>query len=207
MKRNVLISALMMTCVLLSGCGRQTQQEQFEAIRQPIADAGQVSMTATVRASFSDRVEEFSLDCVRTGEDWTMTVTAPERIAGVTARMSGDASDIVYDNVMLSTGDLTNCGILPINAVPVGVETLSDGYLDSSWSESGGLAVKLIRDDHVAVMVWFDENDVPRAMELAEDGEVKVSCTIENFMIEGSGNDGNTEETDLGGDSPEESGT
>lgn len=197
----------MMTCIVLAGCGKQTQQERFEAIRQPIDEAGRVVLTATVSASFSDRVEEFTLDCVKKSGDWTMTVTAPERIAGVTAQMGKTESKVVFDDVMMSTGNLTDCGILPISAVPIGMETITEGYLDSSWTESGGLAVKLIRDDHVTVTVWFDETDVPQAMELAEDGVVKVTCAIENFSIEGSRDDGNTEETDLGGNSAEEPGT
>ncbi len=206
MKRNILISALMMTCVLLAGCGGRTQQEHFEDIRGPIAQAETVSFTATVTANFPQRVEEFTLHCLHQGEDWTMTVLSPDLISGVTAHMTGTGSDVVYDGVMLSTGDLTNCGILPINAAALGMETLSDGYLSSTWTENGGLAVKLIRDDTVTVTVWFDENDRPAAMELAENGAVKVTCTIENFTTEGS-NNGNTEETNLGGNSPGESGT
>lgn len=196
----------MMICVLLTGCKGRTQQEHFEDIRRPIADAATVTFTATVRASFADRTEEFTLDCLRQDGDWTLTVTAPELISGVTARMSGADSSIVYDNVLLSTGDLTDCGILPITAAPVALETLTDGYLSSSWTENGGLAVKLIRDDTVTVTVWFDEDDRPIAMELAESGTVKAACTIENFTTEGTTN-GHTEETDLGGDPPGELGT
>ncbi len=201
-----MISALMMTCVLLAGCGGQTQQEHFEDIRGAIADAGSIAFTAAVTANFEDRTEEFTLDCLRQAGDWTMTVMQPELIAGVTAHMSGAESDVVYGSVMLSTGDLTDCGILPISAAPVALDTLTDGYLSSSWTENGNLAVKLIRDDTVTVTVWFDEADVPAAMEVAEDGVVKATCTIENFTTEGS-NDGITEETDLGGDPAGESGT
>lgn len=200
------ISALMMTCVLLTGCGKQTQQEHFEAIRTAIAHAGTVTFTAGIRADFAETVEEFTLQCTRRGEDWTMEVTAPELISGVTAHMTGADSDIVYDNVILSTGDLTDCGILPITAAPAALDTLTDGYLSSSWTESGCLAVKLIRDDRVTVTVWFDENDAPARLELAEDGAVKATCTIENFLIEGMSH-GSTEETDLGGDPSGESGT
>lgn len=202
----MVISALMITCVLLAGCGGRTQQEHFEDIRGPIAEAETVSFTAAVTANFPQRVEEFTLHCLRQGEDWTMTVLSPDLISGVTAHMEGTESDVVYDGVMLSTGDLTNCGILPINAAAIGMETLEEGYLSSSWTENGGLAVKLIRDDTVTVTVWFGEDDRPTAMELAENGAVKVSCAIENFTTEGS-NNGNTEETDLGGDPSGESGT
>lgn len=201
-----MISALMMTCVLLAGCGGRTQQEHFEDIRGAIADAGSIAFTAAVTANFEDRTEEFTLDCLRQAGDWTMTVMQPELIAGVTAHMSGAESDVVYGSVMLSTGDLTDCGILPISAAPVALDTLTDGYLSSSWTENGNLAVKLIRDDTVTVTVWFDEADVPAAMEVVEDGVVKATCTIENFTTEGS-NDGITEETDLGGDPAGESGT
>ena len=121
-----MISALMMTCVLLAGCGGRTQQEHFEDIRGAIADAGSIAFTAAVTANFEDRTEEFTLDCLRQAGDWTMTVMQPELIAGVTAHMSGAESDVVYGSVMLSTGDLTDCGILPISAAPVALDTLTE---------------------------------------------------------------------------------
>lgn len=202
-----MISVLMITCILLSGCGGKTQREQFESIRESIAQARTVTMDAAVTVSFPDRTEEFALHCVRENEDWTMTVTAPERIAGVTAKMSGTDSSIIYDDVILSTGDLTDCGIVPINAVPAAMETLLDGYLSSSWTEKGGLAVKMIRDDTVTVTIWFDGENVPCMAEVAENGEVKASCVVENFRIEGSEGYGLTEETDMGGNPAGESGT
>lgn len=196
----------MIPCVLLTGCGKRTQQEQFEAIRRPIAEAETVSFTASVSAVFADRTEDFTLDCARRGGDWTMEVTEPALIAGVTAQLSGGDSSLAYDGVMLATGDLTDCGIVPVTVPAAAIDTLSDGYLSSSWTEHGDLAVKLIRDDTVTVTVWFDEADRPAAMELAENGTVKATCTIENFTIEGIQH-GDTEETDLGGDPPGESGT
>lgn len=184
MKRQLICSALMMTCGLLAGCG-QSQQEWFESIRQSIDEAQTIALTAAVTANFSDKVEEFTLDCVGEDGDWTLCVTKPEIIAGVTAHISGEDSTLEYEDAILSTGDLTESGITPIQVVPMVVEALEDGYIDSLWTESDCLTAKLIYDDTITVTVWFDEANAPKSAELAENGAVKANCTIENFTIEG----------------------
>lgn len=197
----------MITCGLLAGCGGQSQQERFESIRQPIDEAETISLTATVTANFTDKVEEFTLSCECRDGDWTLQVTQPEIIAGVTARISEGDSTLEYEDAILSTGDLTDSGITPIQVVPMVVEALADGYIDSLWTEEDCLTAKLIYDDTVAVTIWFDEANGPKAAELSENGTVKAACTIENFTTEGSIQNESTEETDLGGDQSPSSGT
>ena len=46
-----------------------------------------------------------------------------------------------------------------------------------------------------------------QAAELSENGSVRAACAIESFTMEGPTTNGRTEETDLGGDQPGESGT
>jgi len=203
----MVISVLMITCGLLAGCGGHSQQERFETLRQPIAEAEVLSLTAQLTVNEGDQVEDYGLTCVCKQDAWDVTVDAPELLSGITAHLDAEDSSLLYKDVILATGDLTASGIAPVSAVPVVIDTLRDGYVDTIWSEDGCLAVKLIKDDTVAVTIWFDDANTPKTAELSENGTVKAACTIENFTIEGSNQHGDTEETDLGGNSPGESGT
>lgn len=205
MKKRVAISVLTMTCGLLAGCGGQSQQETFETLRAPIAAAEEIRLAARLQTERTEQVETYGLECVRREDAWEVTVTEPEILAGITARLSDEETALIYGEVMLPAGELTAEGIPPVGAVPVMVEALRDGALDSVWTENGALAAKLIYDDEVDVTVWFDGEDRPCRAELSEQGVVRAKCTLEEFRVERSQTNGRTEETDLGGNQPAES--
>ena len=202
-----MVSVLMIPLGLLSACGGTSPDETFESIRAPMEAADTLTMTGTVTAQFPDRTDRYRLTCSGQKEQWTVTVEEPEEISGIRATISGKDSALEYDGAILAAGDLTDSGITPVRVFPVVAETLLDGCADSFWTENGCLTAKLIYDDTVAVTIWFDEANTPKAAELSENGSVKAACTIESWIMEGSNQHGRTEETDLGGDQPGESGT
>lgn len=207
MKRNAIVSALMIPLGLLTACGGSSLDEEFESLRTPMAAAETMTITGTVTARYPDRTDSYTLTCSGQKDHWTLTVLAPEEIAGITATISGKDSALEYDGAILAAGDLTASGITPIRVLPVTAEALVDGWADSFWTENDCLTAKLIYDDQVAVTIWFDEANTPKAAELSENGSVRAACTIESWRTEGSDTNGRTEETDLGGDQPGESGT
>lgn len=202
--RKVGCSALMIVCLVLTACG--STKQQMETARERMIEARCIQMTAQVQADFGEVVEHYTLDYRFDGEQWTVTVIQPECVAGVTARITEDASELEYDGAILTTGDLVGNGVVPISAVPMIWETLRIGTLDSVWTEGEYLVGTYIYDDAVQVSVWFDGAGNPVAGELAENGIVKASCQFTNVKIEAN-NNGTTEETDLGRNQPEQSGT
>ena len=98
---------------LLSACGGPSLDETFESIRAPIAAADTVSLTAEVTARYPDRTDSYTLTCSGRKDDWTLTVLAPEEIAGITATISGKESTLAYSGAVLAAGDLTDSGIPP----------------------------------------------------------------------------------------------
>lgn len=200
--RKRICSALMIGCLALTACG-STKQQRLESARTRIAEAQSMTMTAQVQADFGETVEQYTLEYSYDGEMWTALVTRPEFVAGVTARIAKDASELEYDGAILTTGDLTGNGIAPISAVPLMHETLTKGMTDSVWEEGELLAGTFIYDDAISVSVWFDAAGTPTAAELAENGIVKAECILTEVEIK----HGTTEKTDLGGDQPDESGT
>ena len=202
--RKLACSALMILCLVLAGCS-STKEQKFETARNRLTASG-VSMTAQVLADFGETVEEYVLDYSYDGETWTALVTAPEFAAGVTARITEDASELEYDGAILSTGDLTDGGIVPISAVPMIWETLKTGTVDSVWFEENLLTATMIYDDSISMTIWINEQYEPVAATLAEDGIVKATCNLSSVQIKEIDH-GTNEETDLGGNQPEESGT
>ena len=192
MKRNEMVSALMITCGLLAGCRGQSQQDTFWSVQREIAEADRITATAQLRVDRADRVEEYRLTGVGTEDGWDVTVLEPEIMSG---------------NVILPTGDVTESGIAPVTVLPAVVEALQEGNLSRIWSENDNLAVQLVLDDTVDVTIWFDETNTPKAAELSENGTVKAACTMESFTSERSNTNGYGNETDLGGDSSGESGS
>lgn len=200
-----MISALMISCLLLCGCGRSKEKRMEEACER-LACGQEIALTAQVQANFGETVESYTLDCSYDGEDWRILVTAPQAVAGIAARIGEHASEVEYEGAILSTGALLRRGISPIGAVPMVYEAVSGGVLDSVWEESQLLAGAFSYDDALGATVWFDEENTLVAGELTENGIVKAVCRFENVQIKETEH-GTEEKTNLGGDSSGESGT
>lgn len=185
-------------------CGSATQK--VESYCERIARSRDMTMTATVQADFGETTEEYTLKYTFDGTQWIALVTEPQFVAGITARITKDASELEYEGVILSTGDLTGGGIVPISAVPLIYETITVGMADSVWEEGELLGGSFVYDDTIGVNVWFDREGDPVAAELIEQGVVKAKCILNDVEIK-EATDGTTEKTDLGGNQPEESGT
>lgn len=189
---------------MLTACG-STTEERLAAYCDRITRAQSMTMTAEVQADFDETIETYTLDYRFDGEQWTVLVIQPEFIAGITARITEDASELEYDGAILATGDLTGNGVAPISALPLIYETLCVGMTDSVWVEGELIAGTFVYDDAVSVSVWFDGEGDPVAAELIANGAVKVRCMLEDVEIK-EADHGTTEETDLGRNQPEQSG-
>ena len=201
--RKRICTALMIGCLALTACG-STGQQRLEAARTRMAEAETMSMTAQVQADFGETIEQYTLEYSYDGDCWTAVVLEPAFVAGITARISEDTSELEYDGAILVTGDLTGNGIAPISAVPLIHETVRKGMTDCVWEEGDLLAGTFLYDDAISVSVWFDAEGLPAAAELIESGTVKAKCILTNVK---EATHGTTENTDLGGNQPKESGT
>ena len=203
--RKLICSALMIQCLVLTACG-STVEHRVNSYCDRMTQAEEFRLTANVQADFGKTIEEYTLEYVFDGEQWTVYVVQPHFVSGITARITKDASELEYDGAILTTGDLTGKGIVPISALPLIHEALSIGMIDCVWAENDMVAGTYIYDDDISVSIWFDKQGNPVAAELMECGAVKAKCVLEDAEIKEAGNE-TTEETDLGGNQPKESGT
>ncbi len=215
------LCALMMTLILLTGCGRGGQETGCSAEELALRiRADYLAMTACnasvdVTADYGQRVYEYSMDLAweKNGET-RLTITAPENIAGITARIQDGKSFLEYDTVSLETGALSGTGLSPIEVVPAALNYIMSGYIGECDFETEDDRVLLwfcCRDPETEPGVgteaafWFDPDSHALArVEVMSDGYCVVRCvfrefTIESTKIEGA-KDGPSDQANMGGD-------
>lgn len=72
------------------------------------------------------------------GEEALLTLTAPETVAGLTARIEEDEGWLEYDGAILGDRELAPGGLTPMGAIPALLETARSGYLDTCVLEELG---------------------------------------------------------------------
>ena len=97
-------------------------QENTDPAQQALAFRQNVmqnicSFEAEISADFGDTMCLFTLSCIHTpGNGTQMTITAPETLAGLTARASGEGAKLVFDGVEAAFGTLEGLGLSPMTA-------------------------------------------------------------------------------------------
>lgn len=197
MRRRIL-PVLMLSALLLSGCGSEAEKTLDEA-RARLREDCRLLLTVQLQADCGDALEHYSLDYTLEGPSWQATVISPEILAGIQAECTGDASTLTYDEVVLSTGTITQRGLSPLTAVPLAIQALKEGLVETLWTEGEYAVCRVRLDEALTCTLWLDAAGLPRAAELAEQGRVQARCKFTYAEIKES-NHGRSEETNLGGD-------
>jgi len=191
-----------MMALLLTACGggggenrpaADPAQELALTIRGEYLAAAGCTAALEVTADYGRRVYTYTLEVTVAGEETSLTVTAPETAAGVTARLSGGESWLEYDGAVLETGPLTNEGLTPLGAIPTMLEGARSGFMDSCALETLGERDTLrvfFRDpsrnagEGTEMTLWFDAGDHTLVQgEISSDGYRVILCTFERFAL------------------------
>ena len=180
--RRYLVPALMML-LLLTGCGEAPAERRVEERRDAFA-AAELGFTAAVTVTQDDEVFRCTLECVSAPEALTVTVTAPENVAGVTAQIRDGETAVEYEGVRLSVGAAGETGLHPISAVARLCEALRRGHVIRAWAEGDETAAEIFIDGETGLTVWFSGGTLtPCGAEFARGGAVAVRCELTNFQI------------------------
>lgn len=195
MRASNVICVLMMT-FLLSACGGvggNGPQEQALELRAAYLAADGCTAKLDVTADYGQRVYTYTVDVRVTGGESVLTVTAPEELAGITARLTDGESQLEYDGAVLETGPLSKDGLTPLSAVPTLLYSARSGFIDNCTQERLGerdtLRI-LCRDPErpagqgLETTLWFDT--ASRALvrgEIALDGYRVILCEFEKFEL------------------------
>lgn len=192
------ICALMMILVLLTGCSGGGQGANHSAEELALAiRAEYLAMTACaasvdITADYGQRVYEYCVDFTWEKDGETrLTITAPENIAGITARIRGGSSYLEYDGASLETGVLSGTGLSPVEAVPAALSYILSGYIgecDFETVDERELLWFCCRDPECApgtgteAAFWFEpETHALTQAEILSDGYCVVRCVFHEF--------------------------
>ena len=190
-----------MMTLLLSGCkgqGGNTPEEAALALRDTYANLAGWSSAVDVTAEVGDKVFDFTLDAAwqKDGET-VLTITAPELLAGITARIADGETVLEYDGAGLSLGLLDGRGLTAVSVVPWVMEQIAGGYMAKcAWAgENRELLQITFRDPEAEAnrgtefRVTFGREDLAlRGAEVSVDGASVLTVVFRGFtMISQSG--------------------
>ncbi len=205
--RKVVCCVLMMTLLLTACGGGGTGSEAEELalrVRGEYLSMTGCSGSAVITADYGQRIYRYELQFTADEEETVLTLTAPETVAGITARLSdGKGSLLEYDGAVLETGPLNEGGLTPVSAIPAILTALREGYLDVCALEEGEEPQLrlLIRDPEqrpgtgtgTEMTLWFDADTRQLCRgEVSQDGFCIIQCEFSDFKVENNVDSGET---------------
>ena len=100
---------VLMTALLLAGCGKagvNKAEELALTIRGEYLAMEQCAARASVTADYGQRVYAYEMSAAVNGEETVLTLSVPETVAGLTARLAGAENRLEFDGVSVETGPL-----------------------------------------------------------------------------------------------------
>ena len=193
--RKCLVCVLM-TTLLLAGCGKAGGNEAEElalTIRGEHLGMDRCTAQVSVTADYGQRVYEYEMAVAVTGEETLLVLSAPETVAGLTARISGEDSVLEFDGLSVETGPLDPDGLTPVSAVPALLEAVRSGYITACGLEEDGALLRVDCGDPegtpgegTEISLWFDAAaHVLVRGEISVDGACAVRCEVDSFTVGG----------------------
>lgn len=187
-------------CLALSACGGGSGASPAEQlaldIRGELLEVSAVAAQVSVTADYSRRVYEYGVDMAwRAAGESVLTLTAPENVAGVTARVLEGETALEFDGTRVETGPLDDSGLSPLGGLPLLMEYARTGWMaECGTEELDGKQVLRVdcRDpenspgEGRACVLWFDpDTHALLRGELSQDGFTVLRCEFSQFETEG----------------------
>lgn len=185
--RKVFVSVLMMTLLLLPGCGeREARLERgFEQFRRSVAETESLTASVRLTAMTGGTVSEYLLRLSYDGSGAAVTIAEPELLAGITAVAERGQTEIEYESVRLGAGELEETGLTPVSALPAVIDAIQSGYRELLWWEEPYLCARLHVSDSSVLTLWLEADTlVPYVAEIASDGRVVIRAVFEDWTME-----------------------
>ena len=177
---------VLLLCVLLSGCAKgQDPAQSALDLRTGLMESGGCSFAADVIAHYDDRMYEFSMTCLHDREETRLEVTKPEILAGITASVQSDSTQLEFDGTVLDFGKLANGYVSPVEAPYLLVECWRSAYI--AWAGADGTQERITylrgyEEQELTVDTWL-ENGCPTYAEVTYDGVRCLAITITDFQM------------------------
>lgn len=185
--RKFRVSVLMMTLLLLAGCGeREARLERaFSEFRDAMTATEELTAEAKLTVTVGETVSEYRLSMTYDGRETAITVLEPEIIGGVTAVAERGQTEIVYGSVRLGAGPLDESGLTPMSVLPAFIHAVQSGYLELLWWEEPYICARLHVSDTSVLTLWLEEGAiVPVVAELASEGRTVARCEFTEWTMD-----------------------
>ena len=162
-------------------------EDLAQDIRVSIIGAGQINADMAVRADYGDEVADFDLHFTGDESSGTITVKAPESVAGFSIIISDGKVNTDFDGVSLYMGEIDELGKTPACAFMTVIEAWKSGYITNSKFELldgiDTVALTACVDDTCEVRTWFNKDTLlPVHSELLSEGRVVLFCDFSNVV-------------------------
>lgn len=190
-----LLFCVPMMILLLSACTGGAEGNEAEElalqIRGEYLDMSSCAGQAAITADYGQRVYQYELAVAVDGEETTLTLSAPDTVAGITARVTGQDGQLEYDGLSVETGPLDPEGLSPVSAVPALLEGARSGYIVSCALEEDGTLLRMDCGDPEGtpgtgseVSLWFDTSTHALSRgEISVDGFRAILCEFTDFAM------------------------
>ena len=183
--RKAVISALMMTLLLLTGCGeREARLEKgFEQLRQAVTVAQSITAQVELTADDGDTISDYTLALAYDGQETAVEILSPELIAGIRATALRGEVSVSYQGAILGAGALDEEGVTPVSALPVMLNAMASAYVELLWWEGDQIAARLYVGENSVLTLWLDgDTYAPVAGEIAAGGRRVITCRFTDWV-------------------------
>ena len=191
MRKALILTLTLM--LLLTACGGGEETNVVTQLQQQYAAVETATMEAEIVCHYGDEVRTYTLLCAYSPEKSTVTVLAPENLAGISAQVENGTLTLSYDDISLDAGTYSAAAVSPVVALPKLMEAAAWGYPAEQSEEALGertcirLGCDLSDEPGTLYTTWFDAQSLlPLRSEIAVDGTLLFEIAWSRFEVTGS---------------------
>ena len=187
--RKATLFALMLT-LLLTACGGEEERDPASELQAAYAGLAAATLEADIPCHYDDETRTYTMLCDYTPGSSTVTVLAPEDLAGISATVAEGELTLSYEDVSLDAGSYSAAAISPVAALPKLMEAAAAGYVSQQSVEELEersclrLSCDLDGEEGDLYTTWFDQETLlPLYSEISVDGVVVYQVAWSRFEV------------------------
>ena len=189
MRKALLFAPMLM--LLLTACGGGGEKPDPAAeLQAQYAAVTSAIMEADVTCHYDSEERVYTLQCVYTPTESTVTVLSPAPLSGISATVADGELTLSYEDISLDAGGYSAAALSPVAVLPRLMAAAGSGYAtEQSEEEVNGrsclrLACDLPDDEGTLYVTWFDqETMLPLRSEISVDGSVAFQIAWTRFEV------------------------